>query len=429
MRIFSLAALMVLSLIAGCETLPPVNEEIARATRDADAPHRLALLRREGEKVTGVAFTPGNSVQLLRDGAAAVPAITAAINGAKSSIDMESYVFDEKDGLGIADLLIARCAQGVVVNLIYDAWGSLHTPHEVIDRLRASGVNVIEFNPIDPKSIIGNRVDYRDHRKILVVDGKLAITGGVNISGVYLRDNSHPGAAHDPEHDAWRDTDIRVEGPAVAEYERSFMQTWTEHRGPVLPSRPLPVNDAKGDLPVQVIANTPAHKEHDIYSALLVAITLAQKSVHLTTGFFVPTHDLRRALHEAALRGVDVRVLVPRNSTSDSAVAAGRAYYEDLLEDGVHVFEYPENRVLHAKTAVIDSEWSTVGSSNLDWRSVILNNELTTVILSPAFGAQLEAMFQADTTLAQEIDPQAWARRPFGARFREWRARLFEYFL
>ncbi|GAC1631519.1 MAG: phospholipase D-like domain-containing protein [Nevskia sp.] len=424
-----LAACIAVGLAAGCTSLPPVDDAVAQALRDPDSPHRLALLRRQGELATGVPFTAGNRVTLLRDGAGTLPAIIAAIDGARSAIDMESYVFDEREGLDIADRLVARASAGIEVNLIYDAWGSLATSNALLSRLREAGVHVLEFNPIGPKSLLADLANHRDHRKILVVDGRLAITGGVNISGVYLRPSAEPGAKNDPQHDSWRDTDIRIEGPAVADYERSFRQTWSEHRGAPMAPRPLPSPAEHGEQQVQVITNSPSHHDHDIYRSLLVAIALARKSIHLTTGFFVPTHDLREALGAAARRGVDVRLLVPRNRTSKLAVEAGRGYYADLLEDGVHIFEYPSDRVLHAKTAVIDGDWSTVGSSNLDWRSVVLNDELTTVILGPAFGTRMETMFAADTALAAEVDAGRWAQRPLTERLREWHARLFEYFL
>ena len=176
---------------------------------------------------------------------------------------------------------------------------------------------------------------------------------------------------------------------------------------------------------MQVLANTPALKEHAAYRSLLVAIALARRSVHLTTGFFAPPPALLKELRLAARRGVDVELLVPSRSTSGMAIEAGRASYEDLLEDGVKIFEY-QYRVLHAKTAVIDGDWCSVGSSNLDWRSVALNNEINTVILSGAFGSEMESMFRDDLTRARQVDLTSWRQRPFGERFSEWRARLFE---
>jgi cardiolipin synthase len=305
----------------------------------------------------------------------------------------------------------------VRVSLLYDAWGSIDTPAALFGELRAAGVQVLEFSPIDPAAVIENLVDRRDHRKLLVVDGRLAITGGVNISAVYLRRHGGDGGP-------WRDTDVRIEGPAVVEYEQRFAQSWTEQKGAPLSAAPPPPG-SEGGFYVQVIANTPAQDEHDVYRSLLVAIALARRSVHLTTGFFAPTPALVQELRLAARRGVEVALLVPGRSTSDMTIEAGRASYEDLLEDGVRIFEY-QGRVLHSKTAVIDGDWCTVGSSNLDWRSVALNNEINTVILSAGFGQELEAMFRDDLAQARVIGLAQWRQRPFAERFSEWKARLFE---
>lgn len=420
-------------LLAGCRSLPAVDAELALALREADSPRRLSLLRAEGERITGEPFVGGNRVSLLRDGEGALPALVAAIDGAQSTLDIETYVFDARDGLDLADHLVARAEAGVEVNLLYDAWGSIDTPAALLERLRAAGVHVVEFNPIAARSLFRDLGNHRNHRKLLIADRRVAITGGINISGVYLRRPSPPGVDgdpdRDPDHEHWRDTDIRVEGPAVARYEQGFLESWASQHGPALAPRPALTLPAAGELPVQVISNRPSQSDHDVYRALLAAIALSRHSVHLTTGFFVPTSALRHALRDAAKRGVEVTLIVPSNSTSDYAVDAGRAYYSDLLEDGVAICEYPEDRVLHAKTAVIDGEWVTIGSSNLDWRSVVLNDELNTVILSPAFGDRVEAMFRVDRAHATPVDAARWAQRPFLERAREWRARLFRYLL
>lgn len=419
--------------LSGCRSLPVVDAELALALRDADVPQRLALLRKEGERITGEPFIGGNRVSLLRDGDGALPALIAAIDGAETTLDIETYVFDARDGLDLADHLAARAAAGVEVNLLYDAWGSIATPAALLERLRVAGVRVVEFNPIAAGSLFRDLGNHRNHRKLLIADRRVAITGGINISGVYLRRRSLPGADsnpdHDPDREHWRDTDIRVEGPAVTRYEQGFLESWASQHGPALAPRPALALAAAGELPVQVISNRPSQADHDVYRALLAAIALSRHSVHLTTGFFVPTSALRHALRDAAKRGVEVALIVPSNSTSDYAVDAGRAYYSDLLEDGVAIHEYPEDLVLHAKTAVIDGEWVTIGSSNLDWRSVVLNDELNTVILSPAFGSRVEAMFRVDLAQARPVDAAHWAQRPFLERLREWRARLFKYLL
>lgn len=413
------AALTTLSAaLCGCIELPQVDADIDRALTTADPPGRIDLLRKQGEEIAAVPFIGGNRVHLLRNGPVSYAAMKEATAGARSSIEMESYWFDQDEGRDFAQLLIQARQRGVSVYLIYDAWGSLDTPASLFKGLRAAGVQVLEFSPIDPGAVIEDLVDRRDHPKLLVVDGKLAITGGVNVSAVYLR--RHGG---DGDGSPWRDTDVQIEGGVVAEFDRRFRQIWREQRGTGLPEPPPPV--PAGDLYVQVLANTPALKEHAIYRSLLVTIALARRSIHLTTGFFAPPPALVKELRLAARRGVDVELLVPSRSTSGMAVEAGRASYEDLLEDGVKIFEY-QYHVLHAKTAVIDGDWCSVGSSNLDWRSVALNNEINTVILSGAFGSEMEAMFRDDLTRAKQIDPESWKHRPFGERFNEWRARLFE---
>ncbi|WP_029919787.1 phospholipase D-like domain-containing protein [Nevskia soli] len=426
MRITTSCVSLLLVGLVGCAHLPDADQDIDRALQGADSHGRIDRLRHHYEEITGVPFSEGNSVHLLRDGSSTYAAMKAAIAGATRYIYMESYWFDESVGRGFAELLVNASRRGVAVYLIYDAWGSVDTPAAMFDGLRAAGIHVLEFSPIDPAAVVEDLVDRRDHRKVMVVDGKIAVTGGVNISGVYLRRRVPPGALADGE--PWRDTDIRIEGPAVADLEECFKQVWKEQKGPPLDDHAAPVPGAKGDFLLQVITNTPAVHDHAIYRSLLVSITLARKSVHLTTGFFVPTPDLVRALRRAARRGVDVAVLVPASSTSNLAIEAGRSHYEDLLESGVHIYEF-QGRVLHAKTAVIDGDWSSVGSSNLDWRSVVLNNEINTVILSRTFGQEMESLFRDDTAQSKPIQLSDWERRGFMERFREQRARLIEAFL
>jgi len=179
---------------------------------------------------------------------------------------------------------------------------------------------------------------------------------------------------------------------------------------------------------VQAIDGAPDNGQPLIYRTLLATIALARTSVHLTTGFFVPTPDLKRALEAAARRGVDVQVIVPSRNTSEAAVAAGRAKYGDLLEAGVKLHEL-QGRILHAKTAVIDGAWSAVGSSNLDWRSTVWNNEIDAIILDAGFGAEMEAVFRADVAASNTIDLASWRRRGLGERVRELQAKLVEELL
>ena len=425
MRQFWLFAVLGCTL-AACAVAPPVDQDTERAMQEADAPGRLAIFRREGERIAPTKFVDGNAVELLRNGPATYQAMTDLIGLARQRIDMESYEFDTVEGGKFADLLIAKAAQGIAVNLMYDAWGSFETPKALFDRMRQGGVRVVEFSPFDPAQLVSLDLNRRDHRKLLVVDGAVAITGGVNISQVYENRRREP-RSDDPDKQPWRDTDIRLQGPAVAEFERLFVTAWQEQKGPPIAAIATPAARA-GDLQVQAIDGAPIDHRPLIYRTLLVAITLARSSVHLTTGFFVPTPDLELALERAAGRGVDVELILPSQSDSSMALAAGRARYEDLMDAGVHIFER-QDAVLHAKTAVIDGMWSTVGSSNLDWRSVVENAEINAVVLGGAFGQQMEAMFAEDRARSKPIDPVAWAHRPFGERFDEWTAQLWDVFL
>ena len=392
----------------------------------ADPARSLDLMRQQGERFAGVPFAGGNRVELLVDGPASFAALADAIRSAKLRVDMESYEFDQQAGGEFSDILLAARRRGVAVNLIYDSWGAAGTPAALFDRLRRGGVRVLEFNPMRPNGRVPLELNKRDHRKLLCVDGRLAVTGGVNISAVY--ENAPRPAGTDPDHQAWRDTDVRIEGPVVAQFERYFMQTWRQQRGPALEAPPPAPTAPVGTVTAQAIDGAPDNGQPLIYRTLLAVITLSQRSVHLTTGFFAPTPDLSRALIAAAERGVDVSLVVPRHSTSSSAIAAGRAGYGALLEAGVHIYER-QGEVLHAKTAVVDGQWSAVGSSNLDWRSTVWNNEIDAVILGAAFGGRMEATFKADMDASHVITLGAWRRRGLGERLREVWAQAIETLL
>lgn len=422
------ALALLAAALAGCASPPPPPPGLAALAAEAraDPAKSVELIRREGEGLAGKPFAGGNSATLLIDGPASFAALADAIGAARVRIDMESYEFDAQAGGEFADRLLAARARGVEVNLVYDSYGALDTPGALFDRLRAGGVRVLEFNPLVPNGRVLSDPNRRDHRKLLCVDGSVAITGGVNITRVY--ENPPGGPTDDPDNAAWRDTDVRIEGPAVAQFEAYFMQTWAQQNGPPIAPPPASPGWVRGPFPVQAIDGAPADAEPLIYRTLLAAIAVAQRSVHLTTGYFAPTPDMARALMDAARRGADVAIVVPENSDNDSVVAAGRADYGDLLEAGVRIHER-QHRILHAKTAVIDGAWSAVGSSNLDWRSVVWNNEIDAIILGAEFGARMETAFKDDLAASREIDLAAWRARPFLERLKEFRSKLVEELL
>ena len=420
--------LLLLTGLAGCVSAPTpgVSPDLLAARALEDRGSAVPLMREQGERFAGVPFLPGNRADLLIDGPATFAAMRKAIDTARVRIDMESYEFDATEGSVFADRLIAAAHRGVEVNLIYDAWGASETPSSLFDRMQQGGVNVLEFNPIVPNDRVPIEFNQRDHRKLLCVDGRVVITGGVNISRVYRNTTSPPGA--DPDDQAWRDTDVRIAGPVVAQFESYFMETWHKQNGPPLAPPPPTPTTPVGNLLIQAIDGAPDSQQPLIYRTLLASMALAKHSIHLTTGFFVPTPDLKAAMIAAARRGVDVRIILPGRSDSTAALAAGRADYGDLLDAGVRIYER-HDRILHAKTAVIDHAWSAIGSANLDWRSAVWNNEIDAIILGRSFGAQMEAMFKADMHAATRITFSVWNARGIGERLQEFRAKLIQTLL
>ena len=419
------AAAASLTLFA-CAAPSHVDPKAVAASAPPTEHEAIELLMKVSSHFERARFIGGNDVVLLRDGPATYEAMTTAINSATRRIDMESYQFDTAAAAKFAPLLIQKAAQGVQVHLIYDAWGSMAQDAAFFDQLRKGGVQVVTYNPLRADGKINLDINRRDHRKLLVVDGEVAITGGVNVTGVYL--NPKGSRSTDPDKMEWRDTDVRIEGPVVTQFESLWEKTWKEQHGPELPPPPATPGFVRGPSLVQAIDGAPVDNHPVIYETLLSAFALAKSSIHLTTGFFVPTPEMDEALQAAARRGVDVAIVVPAHSDSDAARAAGRAHYTDLLEAGVKIYER-QGVVLHAKTAVVDGLWSTVGSSNLDWRSTILNNEIDAVILGHDFGTKMEEMFSEDVAASKQITPEAWARRGLGERLGETWARMLDELL
>lgn len=331
------------------------------------------------------------------------------------------------DGIGqrFADMLLEQKAAGVDVKVIYDGIGSRSTSEAYFDYLRDGGVLVYEFNPVgDP---LFWRDFQRDHRKLLIVDGKVAFTGGINVSGVYSQ-SSFSGRRRKHYIDShWRDTEVRIEGPAVAEFQKLFLHTWARSgQKDGRPERDFPPLDDIGHDLVRVVANIGSEDKYSIYKAYITAISLAQRRVWVTQAYFAPNDEFIDALEAAARRGVDVRILLPGFSDHKMLVYASRARYTELLEAGVKLYE-SKDRLLHAKTAVIDGLWSTVGSSNLDYFSFLRDNEANAVILGRDFGRQMEDLFQLDIGHAQRIELEKWKQRSGWERFKERFSSLFNY--
>ncbi|MBZ8140923.1 cardiolipin synthase B [Rubrivivax gelatinosus] len=372
---------------------------------------------------------PGNRARLLVDGPATFAAMFAAIEQARHSVLLESYIVEEAEvAERLAALLARKRAEGVAVALLYDAVGSIGTSGAFFDRLRADGIAVCEFNPLAPTATRGGywNISHRDHRKILVVDRETGFTGGINISAAYSSGSfGRRGKPRDPDA-GWRDTQIELRGPAAAALEDLVRQTWLRQRCPgELAPALKPAAAPAGQQLVRIVPSGPAEPYSRLYTLLLGAIDAAQRSVHLTMAYFAPTPEMIAALVEAAQRGVDVQLVLPSRSDFRPVLHAGRSHYERLLAAGVQIHEL-QDAVLHAKTAVIDGVVSSVGSSNLDWRSLVLNDEVDAFVVGADFGETMEALFRRDVAASEPVTLQAWRQRPWWQRAGEGLARLFE---
>lgn len=392
--------------------------------------HHLRTLTHRGD----ADLIRGNRTRLLVDGPATFGAMKAAIAQARGRVWLQSYIVEDSGvAAEVAELLLERAAGGVQVALIYDAVGSITTPEAFFNRLRAGGVAVCTFNPLNPIRRPGYwGVTHRDHRKLLVVDDEVAFTGGINLSRVYGSGSfvRRRAPTTDPVADGWRDTQVELQGPVVPVLARVFSDTWTEQgcRGELGRPAPRRTSAEPGQRVVKVLESDPRDAENRIYTALISAVDAARVSVRLTIAYFAPGADFVQALKDAAQRGVAVELVLPGRSDVSIALHAGRSYYTELLEAGVRIHEM-QHAIMHAKTAVIDGVFSTVGSSNLDWLSFVANNELNVIVLGEDFGAEMNAVFERDRAASREVTLEAWLERPLHLRLMETLGRLVERWL
>lgn len=378
----------------------------------------------------------GNKVELLVDGPTTYSAMFEAIEQAKDSINMETFIFenDEEVGKKFADALINKQRSGVQVNLMYDSVGSLTTPKEFFQTLKDAGINVLEFNPINPlTSRKGWDVNERDHRKLMIVDGQTAFVGGINISSVYSKGSFSKRNSEKKENGIkgipWRDTHVKISGPIVKEYQKLFVANWNAQKGDPLASRNyFPEIKPQGDDIVRAIGSSPNDPYSQMYVTLLSAINSAENQVWITNAYFVPDPQMLEALKGAAQRGVDVRMLLPAKTDSNLVYYASRSYYDELLSSGIKIYER-QDALLHAKTAMIDGVWSTIGSTNLDWRSFVNNYEINAVMLGQEFGSKMRALYEKDLESSKLITLEAWRSRSLLSRLKERSARLWARFL
>jgi len=398
-----------------------------RVTRQLAATGDTALLDYHLGAMQDIGAPPlltGNSVELLIDGPSTYRAMFAAIERARGYIYVESFIFEDavEGERKLSTLLENAAHRGVRVRVLYDAVGSLGTKKEFTDALAGAGIQLCVFNPINPLDKRFSSLNQRDHRKVVVVDGDVAFAGGMNFSRAYrLTSAQVRRRAMDKEEalaSGWRDTHVGIRGTGATELERHFRDSWQKAQC----AGDLPafqdVARRVGNTLVQVIASTPQDSSNIIYATMLSVITYAQKSIDITMAYFVPDDALEKALMEAAKRGVRVRIIVPSYSDFSGVFYAGRAHYDDLLKAGIELYEL-ENAFLHSKSIVVDNVWSSIGSTNFDWRSFVHNDEISVCVIDPGFAHSMNEAFTRDLADSKQITLAAWKKRGFKERFRE----------
>jgi cardiolipin synthase len=371
-----------------------------RGDVDVRAPEFL----RAAEALTGAPISWGSEVELLINGDRIFPRYLRAIREAEHNVCLLTYVYWQGDiAHDVAEALCERARAGVECNVLIDAVGGMRLERDVLDRMMQAGVRVRRFRPVKPYAV--KRVANRTHRKILVADGRVGLTGGVGIAEEWT------GNAQDPDH--WRDTHVCVSGPVVRGLFGAFAENWLEATGEVLVRADyLPdLGKTQDGGPMMVVRSSAGVGDSNVEALYYLAIAAARESIELTAAYFVPRPAFIEALQDAAERGVRVRVLVPGANIDKPPVwIAGRASYDELVEAGVEVHEY-QPTMLHAKTLTVDGCWSAVGSANFDNRSFQLNDEATLCVSSEQFAKLLGEQFERDLEVSERIAPKRWQSR------------------
>jgi cardiolipin synthase len=355
------------------------------------------------EAYTATPIVAGNRVEILLNGEEIFPAMIRAIRSARRTVTYAQYYWEEGPvARAMAEALAERCRAGVGVKVLLDGFGTLGMPAEHVELMSRSGCHLATFRPLTPWS--WPRANYRNHRRVLVVDGRVGFTGGSGISRKWM------GNGRIENH--WRDTDVQVHGPVVEYLQGAFAENWLEATGMVLGGDayfPRPQR-AGGETYAQVVRSSPAGGSFAMYTMFLLAIASARRSIMISNPYFVPDDRMTEVLQKAVKRGVKVTVLVPGAIDHNLVRQASRGKYGEMLRAGIEIYEY-QAALLHAKTMVVDGVWTTIGSTNLDNRSFALNDELNLIAYSPQVGRQLERVFAEDLAHARRVEYGRWSRR------------------
>jgi cardiolipin synthase len=382
-----------------------------------DVPPAMGQLVTLGRTTSGAPLSSATKLELLVDGAQTYEAFFAAIDAARSHIHVEFYIYEpDRIGTAMRDRLIARAREGIQVRFLVDALGSARLGRKFLAPLRQAGVKVCFFHDVK----IGRRfrpvTNYRNHRKILVCDGTLGFIGGINVTD---EEDERTRA------DAYHDVHLRIEGGAVRWLQMTFLEDWAYSTGERIPAEDIDAllpDMQPGPHFMQILSSGPDDPRESIHRMQVAAISAACRRVWLTTAYFVPSEAALMSLTTAAMRGIDVRLLVPVRSDSLILTAAARSYFDELIDAGVKVWEY-RDRMLHSKTLVVDDEYSFVGTANFDNRSFDLNFEVTALIYGAEMSKTLARRFEADLRHADRVPKDRPAR--LSRRLGDATARLF----
>ena len=396
------------------------NETIAPADMAVGENKELAVML---AKELHSPLTRRNRVKLLINGEEKFPEVLEALRNAKHHIHLEYYIYEKGEICDqVNEILIQKATEGVKVRFIYDDFGSPTIKKKSLARMKKAGIEIFPFQKV-MFYLLANRINYRNHRKIIVIDGQTGFTGGINISDKYI--NNKPGRLY------WRDTHLRIDGPGVFYLQYLFLTNWNFCSGKVLEPEKLHFSEArlhKDDHFLQVVASGPESDQPSVLFSLLQAIYLAKKEILITTPYFIPGDSILEALRISALSGLSVKLLVPGKCDSKFVNAASKSYYKDLLIAGVEIYMYKKGFV-HAKTMITDSNLSIIGTANMDYRSFELNFEVNTIVFDKGVSEKLRKVFFKDLEDAEQIDKESWVNRPAYIQLPEKLARLFSHVL
>lgn len=387
----------------------------AEKTASRHLEHRFAIadpqFRREMSVMLGPAITTGNRVRALQNGDEIFPAMLDAIASAQQSVTFETYIYwSGTIGQRMSDALSERARAGVPVHVTIDWAGSAKLDSSLLNAMISAGVEVQRYRPLRWYTL--RRLNNRTHRKLLVVDGRVAFTGGVGVADQWTGD------AEDPQH--WRDSHFRVEGPVVAQFQAAFNDNWMKMTGRVLRGPDyFPALDATGDIPAQLFIASPAGGSESMHLMYLMAVSSAARTIDIAAAYFVPDRLLVEALVAARQRQVRIRILLPGpHMDSDAVRIASKREWGPLLAVGVEIFVY-QPTMLHTKMLIVDGELVSVGSTNFDSRSFKLNDEASLNVFDVPFARAMTAVFERDLRDAAPYTLQMWTARPWGQRVAE----------